>query len=122
VGGEEGLCSDAQRMCCIVQSCKIPPTNVFVECCTVRVMGPPKTREVAVAAGTNFGYDTRDDGDIPSVLMMNHAYQRVADAVWDLVPDSTDLKITEGSKVAPEAHGSCVCTPNTHELPISLKM
>jgi hypothetical protein len=22
-------------------------------------MGPPKTREVAVAAGTNFGYDTR---------------------------------------------------------------
>jgi len=97
-------------------------------------MGPKeKTREVTspadggtvvsvVSAGNKFGYDTRDDGDIPTVLMMNHAYQRVADAVWDLVPDSTDLKITEGSKVAPEAHGSCVCTPNTHELPISLKM
>jgi RNAse (barnase) inhibitor barstar len=26
-----------------------------------------------------------DHGDLPAVLMMNHAYQRVADAVWDLV-------------------------------------
>jgi hypothetical protein len=66
-----------------------------------------------------------DHGDLPAVLMMNHAYQRFADAVWDLVPASTDLKITKGSKVAAEAHahhGSCVCIPNTHELPISLKM
>ena len=23
VSGEEGLCADAQRMCCIVQSCKV---------------------------------------------------------------------------------------------------
>ena len=30
-------------------------------------------------------YLVSDDGDIPTVLMMNHAYQRVADAVWDLV-------------------------------------
>ncbi len=30
-------------------------------------------------------YLVSDDGDLPAVLMMNHAYQRVADAVWDLV-------------------------------------
>jgi hypothetical protein len=30
-------------------------------------------------------YLVPDDGDLPAVLMMNHAYQRVADAVWDLV-------------------------------------
>ena len=30
-------------------------------------------------------YLVPDDGDLPAVLMINHAYQRVADAVWDLV-------------------------------------
>jgi hypothetical protein len=26
-----------------------------------------------------------DDIDLPAALMMNHAYHRVADAVWDMV-------------------------------------
>eukprot|EP00918_Siedleckia_nematoides_P082106 GHVU01179957.1.p1 GENE.GHVU01179957.1~~GHVU01179957.1.p1 ORF type:complete len:181 (+),score=24.56 GHVU01179957.1:175-717(+) len=112
--GEAGLCADATRLLCCVNSCKIPPTNIFLECCTIRLMGPKeKNRDVysnapgAVVSSANFGLDTEDDVNLPAALMMNHAYHRVADAIWDMVPDDTAFK---SSKVAAE------------EIPMSLKM
>ena len=65
----------------VVSIVKIPPTNVFVECCTVRVMGPKgKDREVmdppksdggsgTVVSTGNFGYDTRGNTSHSSYLL-----------------------------------------------------
>merc|ERR1712216_1062501 len=64
--GQEGMCLDSGKICCIMQSCTFPPSSCFGECLGMGIFGKPKgergqvevttTTTTTTVTARNFGF------------------------------------------------------------------